>query len=41
MALFDWNDQLSVGVAEIDKQHQELVKLINDLHEAMREGAGL
>ena len=37
MALIDWNDSLSVSVAEIDRQHKELVALLNELHQAMGE----
>jgi len=37
MALLTWSDSYSVKVAEIDRQHQQLVKLINDLHSAMLE----
>ena len=40
MALIQWNDSLKVNVAEIDKQHQKLVDMINSLHEAMRQGQG-
>lgn len=40
MALIQWSDSLSVGVSEIDKQHQTLVKMINDLHDAMRQAKG-
>jgi len=40
MALIQWNDSLSVNVVEIDKQHQKLVGMINDLNEAMRQGKG-
>ncbi len=40
MALFEWSDELSVGIASIDEQHQHLVGIVNDLHAAMlrREG---
>lgn len=40
MPLINWNDSYSVNVKEIDKQHQKLVDLINDLHEGMRTGKG-
>jgi hemerythrin len=40
MAYLDWNDSLSVNVPVIDEQHQELVRLINQLHEAMTQGQG-
>jgi hemerythrin-like metal-binding protein len=33
MALFEWDDNLLVGVLEIDDQHQRLVELINLLHD--------
>jgi hemerythrin len=40
MALITWNDTLSVNVGEIDKQHQQLINMINDLDDAMRQGKG-
>ncbi len=33
--LIEWDDQLNLGISEIDAQHQKLVVLINELHEAM------
>jgi len=38
--MMQWDDSLSVGVAEIDRQHQRLMELINALHDAMRTGKG-
>lgn len=38
MAIVEWDETLSVGVREIDAQHQGLLRLINELHEAMKEG---
>jgi hemerythrin len=38
MALMTWDSTLSVGVKEIDTQHQKLVELINKLHDGMSSG---
>ncbi len=40
MALFRWDNSYSVGVAEIDQQHQQLMALINELNDAMSQGKG-
>ena len=40
MALIQWHDNLSVNVAEIDRQHQQLIEMINELHAAMSQGKG-
>lgn len=40
MAYITWDEQYSVGVMEIDNQHKRLVELVNNLHEAMKEGKG-
>jgi len=37
-ALIIWSDALSVNDPDIDRQHQELIRLINGLHDAMRSG---
>ena len=36
MAFIDWKPEYSVNVAEIDRQHQTLIGMINDLFEAMK-----
>ena len=38
--IFPWRDAYSVHIPQIDGQHQQLVKLINDLHSAMLKGDG-
>ncbi len=40
MAIVEWNTTYSVGVEKLDKDHQILFALIDDLHEAMRVGKG-
>lgn len=37
---YEWNDNLSVGVPSIDRQHKVLISLINDLHDAIEQGNG-
>lgn len=40
MALLTWSDKLSVGVRKFDEEHKQLVRLVNQLHEAMKSGQG-
>lgn len=40
MAFIDWKDELSVNIRMIDDQHKELIKLINELSDAMKVGKG-
>lgn len=40
MALYEWDDSLSVGNAQIDKDHKRLMDLVAQLNEAMRSGQG-
>ena len=38
MALFTWNSSYSVDIPEIDKQHQQLVGMLNELFASMQAG---
>ena len=40
MALVTWDQTYSVSVKKMDEQHQKLFALINNLHDAMRQGKG-
>lgn len=41
MAKFvEWSDDLSVGIEEIDAQHQVLVDLVNEMHQAIHNRHG-
>lgn len=40
MSLINWNDHLSVKVAQIDAQHQKLIAMINTLTDAIQQGKG-
>lgn len=41
MSLITWTNDISVNHAEIDRQHQKLISLINLLFDAMKEGKGV
>jgi hemerythrin len=41
MALISWSERMSVGVERIDKQHRQLIDLVNSLHAEMLAGRGL
>jgi hemerythrin len=40
MSYVNWNESMSVSVEVIDRQHQELLRLLNELHDAMTQGHG-
>ena len=40
MAFIAWKSEYSVGNDEMDDQHQKLIAMINELHEAMTQGKG-
>jgi hemerythrin len=35
-----WNNSLATGIESIDTQHQQLVKLVNELYDAMTQNRG-
>ncbi|MEK7487152.1 MAG: bacteriohemerythrin [Planctomycetota bacterium] len=37
MEIMPWKEEYNTNINEIDRQHKNLVKIINDLHEAMTE----
>ncbi|GLT18306.1 chemotaxis protein [Vibrio zhanjiangensis] len=39
--LMVWNDQLDIGLNEINRQHQTLLHLVNELHHLLKHGYGL
>lgn len=38
--MLKWSDELSIGVAEVDRQHRELIEHLNSLIEACNKGKG-
>ena len=38
MPLVQWDDALSVGHDEIDRQHRKWIQFINDMHDALASG---
>jgi methyl-accepting chemotaxis protein/hemerythrin len=40
MSLFVWDAKYSVNISEIDRQHQRLFALFNELYQAMQDGHG-
>lgn len=38
--IFPWREAYSVHIPQIDAQHQQLIRIINELHEAMRDANG-
>lgn len=41
MTFFKWTDELTLGIPDIDAQHQRLFQLMSGLHDAMSQGEGI
>ena len=41
MSMLQWRDEFSVGIAEVDHEHRELIELIQGLQVTMSGGAGV
>jgi len=41
MSLIEWTEKFSVGIDDIDKQHQKWISIVNELHDSIMEGRGL
>jgi len=39
MSLLQWRDEFSVGIAEVDHEHRELIELINALQKDLQAGS--
>ena len=39
MSSLQWRDEFSVGIAEVDHEHRELIELINELQKDLRAGS--
>jgi hemerythrin len=39
MAFMKWTDNMSVGVAQLDSEHKQLIKIINQLYDGMSTGS--
>ncbi len=40
MAAIQWTNDLATNISRFDEQHKKLVKMVNDLHDAMSSGKG-
>ncbi len=40
MSFVEWTNNLSIRVPEMDQQHQQLVAMLNEYHEAAKSGKG-
>ena len=41
MSLIEWTEEFSVGIEDIDKQHQKWLSIVNELHDSIMEAKGI
>lgn len=41
MSLIEWTEEFSVGIDEIDRQHQKWISIVNELHDSIMEARGI
>ena len=41
MSLIEWTEEFSVGIDEIDRQHQKWISIVNELHDSIMETRGM
>ena len=41
MSLIEWSEEYSVGIEEIDNQHQKWISIVNELHDSIMEARGI
>jgi len=39
MSLIEWKDEFNLGIAEVDREHRDLIEQINGVHDAATRGA--
>jgi hemerythrin-like metal-binding protein len=39
MSLIEWRDEYSVGIADVDHEHREMIDLINAVHDSIEKNA--
>ena len=41
MSWIEWKESYRLGIPSVDYEHEELIALLNDLHEGLRGDAGM
>lgn len=40
MVIAQWSDELATGMTKVDDQHKELIRMVNEFHDALSKGKG-